>query len=329
MTVNPGEGLARKFDRRTFLRGALAISGAGAAVAAVGCGGSDDDGDATAVPTASGMPTQAVVGAITPVMLTSEYVVGQQNRFLVGLLNEDNDFLRDAKVDLKFFVVNPDGQSGKLRGEGTATYFELVLPEGSSTQGAALGETIGFYSAIAPFDIAGEWAVEMAATPPGASSPTTVQAPFEVFEQFRIPALGSVPPASENDTAASNPDAPNICSRDPVCPLHDKVIADYLGKGRPLVVQFSTPAYCETRFCGPVIDVLLEAVPAFEDRVDFVHIEVFQDFQLRQYRAATQEWGLPMEPITFFMAADGTVNSFIEAIFTTTELSDALAALVV
>lgn len=320
--------LARRLDRRAFLRGAVALSGAGAAMYTFGCGGSDDGGEATSVPTALGMATQVVTGAITPVMLTSEYVVGQQNRFLVGLLNEDNDFLRDARVDLKFFVVNPDGQSGKLRGEGTATYTELVVPESASSAGTALGETIGFYEAIAPFDIAGEWAVEMAATPPGASAATTVQAPFQVFEDFRIPAIGTVPPASQNDTVETNSNEASLCSRDPICPLHNKVIADYLGKGRPLVVQFSTPAFCDTRFCGPVLDVLLEDVPGYQDAIDFIHIEVWQDFQLKQYRAATQEWGLPTEPITFFMAADGTIQSFLESVFSTKDLTDALTALV-
>lgn len=319
----------RRLDRRTFLRGTLAASGAGAALWAVGCGG-DDDSDRT--PGATGTPAPAstmssatqAAGAITPVMLTSEYVINQKNRFLVGLLNEDNEFLRDATVGLKFYVVNEGGQSGKLRGEGQATYVELAIPESASAAGEQLGETIGFYSAIAPFDIAGEWAVEITATPPGSSSPTTIQAPFQVFEQFRVPALGTVPPASANDTAATNPNAASLCSRDPVCPLHDKVIAEYLGKGRPLVVQFSTPSFCETRFCGPVLDVVLDEVPAYQDRIDFVHIEVWQDFQLRQYRAATQEWALPTEPITFFMTADGKVQSFLEAIFTVDELRAAL-----
>ena len=149
-----------------------------------------------------------------------------------------------------------------------------------------------------------------------------------MYDAYRIPAPGTVPPASQNDTVATNPNTASLCSRDPICSLHDKVIADYLGKGRPLVVQFSTPAFCETRFCGPVLDVLLEQVPAYEDRIDFVHIEVWQDFQVRQYRPATQEWGLPTEPFTFFMAPDGTIVSFLEAVFTTEELTTALDALV-
>jgi hypothetical protein len=100
-----------------------------------------------------------------------------------------------------------------------------------------------------------------------------------------------------------------------------------LGKGRPLVVQFSTPAFCETRFCGPVLEVLLQEVPAYEDRIDFVHIEVWQDFQLQQYREAMREWGLPSEPYTFFMGADGRVVARLEAIFSEEELRQALDAI--
>jgi hypothetical protein len=159
-------------------------------------------------------------------------------------------------------------------------------------------------------------------------SPVTVDAAYDVFDAFRIPAPGTVPPASQNDTFDTNSNTASLCSREPACPLHDKVIADYLGRGRPLVVQFSTPAFCETRFCGPVLDVLLEEVPEYEDRIDFVHIEVWQDFQLRQYRAATQEWALPTEPITFFMRRDGTIASYLESVFSSGELRAALDGLV-
>jgi hypothetical protein len=106
--------------------------------------------------------------------------------------------------------------------------------------------------------------------------------------------------------------------------LHDKVIGDVLGKGRPLIVMFSTPAFCTSRFCGPVLEVLLAQVPAYQDRIDFVHIEVWQDFQLQKQRPATGEWGLPTEPYTFFMDKDGKVVGKFEAIFGQDELISAL-----
>lgn len=316
--------------RRAFLRGAVALSASGAAVYALGCGGGDGDdgGDATAAPTQAGGSTPSATGGaastVQPVLLTSEFIAGQPGRFLVGLLDADNEFVREAQVDLKFFTVAADGKTGTLRGEGQAAYVELVVPASASPQGMVHGDTIGFYSANTPFDAAGQWAVEISVTEPGAAGPSKVDVPFQVFDAHRIPAPGTVPPASRNDTVATNTNTRSLCSRDPACSLHDKVIADVLGKGRPLVVQFSTPAFCETQFCGPVLDLLLEQAPVYQDRVDFVHIEVWQDFQLKQYRPATQEWHLPTEPITFFMAADGTIASFLEAVFTDEELTAAL-----
>jgi hypothetical protein len=105
------------------------------------------------------------------------------------------------------------------------------------------------------------------------------------------------------------------------------VIADVLGKGRPLVVQFSTPAFCTSRFCGPVLEVLLTQVPAYQDRFDFIHIEVWQDFQLQKYRPANLEWKLPTEPYTFLMDGQGRVVGKIEAVFTEEELHNALERL--
>ena len=93
-------------------------------------------------------------------------------------------------------------------------------------------------------------------------------------------------------------------------------------------MQFSTPAFCQTRFCGPVLEVLLQQVPAYEDRVDFIHIEVWQDHQLQKYRPAVQEWHLPGEPYTFFMNKDGIVVGRLESIFTEEELASALDQLV-
>jgi len=321
--VRRDELLSQKFNRRAFLRGATVLSASGAAVYALGCGdgGSENSGSPTVAPASS---AAAGAAGVTPVLLTSEFVAGQQGRFLVGLLDDENEFVRDADVALRFFTVAADGQTGTLRGEGQAAYVELVVPASASPQGMAHGDTIGFYSASAPFDAAGQWAAEISATAPGAAGPSKVDVPFQVFDAYRIPVPGTVPPASQNDTAATNPNTVSLCSRDPACSLHDKVIADVLGKGRPLVVQFSTPAFCETRFCGPVLDVLLEQVPAYQDRVDFVHIEVWQDFQLKQYRSATQEWHLPTEPITFFMGPDGKIASFLESVFAQSELTAAL-----
>ncbi|MHB8376563.1 MAG: TlpA family protein disulfide reductase [Dehalococcoidia bacterium] len=322
-----------RLDRRQFLRATLAATAGGAVLYAVGCGSSGSQGAATATGAAGGTPASTANPAgITPSLLTTEFVAHQDNRFAVGLLNGQGQLVKDAKVHLRFFTIGADGKTGAFRGEGDATYQELNMPgahaHDKSAGAAVTDDTVSFYEVNTPFDQAGKWGVEITATPNDGSKPSQVRVPFEVLATLQSPGLGTVPPASHNDTFATNLDKASLCSRVPPCTLHDKVIADVLGKGRPLVVQFSTPAFCQTRFCGPVLEVLLSQVPQYRDRVGFVHIEVWQDFQLQKYRPAVQEWRLPGEPYTFFMGKDGKVVGRLEAIFTGQELTKALEGLV-
>ena len=342
--------LNRSVARRGFLQGAAALTASGAAIVAVGCG-SDGKSKATTTagstntagpaPTAGATSTAAAAqptaattanpGGIRPVLLTSEYVANQQNRFVVGLLDGAGKLVLDATVHLKFFQIAQDGVTGTLRGQGDAAFTQLNI-DGAHTHDGTTGasqneDTISFYVANAPFDAAGKWGVQVDVTPDKGPA-GQIQVPIDVVTRTKTPNLGDTPPASKNDTTASNSDAASLCSRKPACSLHDKVIGDVLGKGRPLVVQFSTPAFCQTRFCGPVLEVLLAKVPEYQDRVDFVHIEVWQDFQLQKYRPAMTEWQLSTEPWTFFIDKTGKVVLKIEAVFTEEELASALAQLV-
>jgi hypothetical protein len=321
--------LLRTLARRHLLRSSAALAAGGAALALAGCG-SSDGGDDRESPASASPTARAIEGSLDPRLLTREFIAGQDNRFLIGLLDGRGTLVRGASVHLRFFKIGGDGTTGQFRGEGDMVFRELDIEDAHAHDnrgGLASDDELGFYSANTPFDEAGRWGVEIAATPQGGGTPSTVQVPFEVLEKPQTPANGAAPPASMNDTAASNPDTLSLCSRDPICDFHDLVIGDVLGKGRPLVVQFSTPAYCQTRFCGPVLELLLKQAPDYRDRIDFVHIEVYRDFQLQQYREAVREWGLPGEPYTFFVGADGLVKSRLEAIFTEEELTRHLDAL--
>lgn len=322
---------AMPLGRRAFLRGAAATAASGAALYAVGCGGGDDTNDgATATPATIESPTAGASSGIKPVLITSEFVANAENRFVVGLL-EDGKLVKDADVHVRFFQIGADGATGTLRGEGDLEYVELNV-EGahahdSSGAEVAGDDSVSFYVAGAPFDTAGKWGAEIAVKPHSGAE-AKVQVPFDVLATSGTPAVGAQAPRSRNDTAATNTVPGSICSRDPVCPLHDKVIADTIGKGRPAVVMFSTPAFCASRFCGPVLEVLLAQVSGYEDRVDFIHIEVWQDFQLQKQRETVGEWNLPTEPYTFFIDGAGAVAGKLEAVFSEEELKSALDQLV-
>ena len=96
---------------------------------------------------------------------------------------------------------------------------------------------------------------------------------------------------------------------------------------------FSTPAFCRSQVCGPVLDVLIREAEAFRDRVRVVHVEVYRsrdvDFSSRDALApAMQVYNLTFEPVLFFAGADGVVRERLDGPFDAVECRDALGRLV-
>jgi hypothetical protein len=130
---------------------------------------------------------------------------------------------------------------------------------------------------------------------PGEEAPRT--------ENLTVHSKG-VPEAAVDSRAATEGDIP-----DPE--LHDTTIADAIRRGRPLVAVFATPVYCVSRFCGPVTDLVAELAADYSDRAEFVHVEIWKDFQGQVINRAAADWLLHEntleEPFVFLIGADGRI----------------------
>ena len=89
------------------------------------------------------------------------------------------------------------------------------------------------------------------------------------------------------------------------------------------MVAFSTPAYCTTATCGPQLDVVKRLSESYSDRANFIHVEVYDnpheiqgDLSNARIAHAVTEWGLPSEPWTFIVDADGLVAAKFEGFVT-------------
>ena len=118
---------------------------------------------------------------------------------------------------------------------------------------------------------------------------------------------------------------------DPDVELYAATIADALTDGKPLVVAFSTPAYCQTATCGPQLDVIKRIKADYGGAATFIHIEVYDnpheiagDLSRAVISPTLTEWGLPSEPWTFVMDGDGIVRAKFESFTTRDELEAAL-----
>lgn len=119
-----------------------------------------------------------------------------------------------------------------------------------------------------------------------------------------------------------------ICTADPVCPLHDVSLDAALAGKRPTAVLFSTPARCQSRLCGPVLDNVVAQHQAFADKVRFVHVEIYKARAGEDLAPTVEAYGLTQEPVLFLAGADSIVRERLDNAVDRTEMKAALDRLV-
>jgi hypothetical protein len=126
--------------------------------------------------------------------------------------------------------------------------------------------------------------------------------------------------------ASASGDISAIDTRQPPAPqLHRVDFADVLGR-RPVVLVFATPLLCQSRVCGPVVDVAAQVQHRFGSRVAFIHQEIYRDNDVAKgFRPQVAAWRLPTEPWTFVIDRRGVVRERFEGALSARELERAVA----
>ena len=310
---------------RPWLRPAWALLALALLAAAAACGGSSGRDEL--------FPDVITLGEgdISPQITNHTLAVGE-NRFSLGLLDKDNSPILGARVRLRFFDLN--GEEPVMKSEADARFIPVELyfiDEGPGKEKQVVGSN-GVYVAEVSFGRAGRWGVEVRATLAGEElGPVPFR--FDVQEETPEPAPGDAAPASRQFTLADVADVSEIDSSYPLRPhMHDVTVADALAGGKPLVIAFATPAFCESRTCGPVMDSVMD--PLYEKHKGeavFIHIEPYLLEALRAGAGrvpvpAMREWGLLTEPWVFVVGRDGKVAAKFEGIVALDEVEAALAA---
>jgi hypothetical protein len=120
-------------------------------------------------------------------------------------------------------------------------------------------------------------------------------------------------------------DLSKLTTRIPPAPaLLETDFFDVLGK-KPVVLLFATPALCQSRTCGPVVDIA-EQVRAQNGRgVTFIQQEIYQDNDPgKPVRSQVSSWRLPTEPWAFLVDRRGKIAARFEGVFSVGELARAL-----
>jgi hypothetical protein len=120
-------------------------------------------------------------------------------------------------------------------------------------------------------------------------------------------------------------DATRIDTRRPVAKdLLQVDLADALGK-QPVVLTFATPLLCQSRVCGPVVDVADQVRSEFGARVAFIHQEIYKDNQVdKGLRPQLLRWRLASEPWIFVVNRSGRITARFEGAVSVPELRAAV-----
>ena len=187
----------------------------------------------------------------------------------------------------------------------------------------AIPNVRGLYRAMVDFDAPGIWIVSVA--PEGAAS--LEEFPISVREQPLTVGVGDPAPRSQSPTIDDHPDLGEISTDpDPDPDFYRLSIAEAVASGRPTVIAFATPKFCQTAICGPTLDALKELAPSFPE-VNFIHVEVFVNLDTPESLATAPsvlEWGLPTEPWVFVVDANGIVVARLEGVVDAAEIGAAL-----
>jgi hypothetical protein len=242
-----------------------------------------------------------------------------------------------GRVRVVFLVVDAEGRPVMLptariwlaRGLDEKPYLETTAElERIGVPGGDEVDATHIYVAHVPIDRAGTY--WFLAEPEGGPEPVQALGNLVVEKSIAAPGVGDPAPASDTPTLASvGGKASRVTTRvPPDLTLVEHSVAETLRAGLPFVVTFSTPEFCASRVCGPVVDVVEEVSKRFEETdVRFIHVEVYEgNDPANGYNRWMQEWGLVTEPWTFVVGANGKIASRFEGLVSVHELEAAVQA---
>jgi hypothetical protein len=248
------------------------------------------------------------------------------NRYGFALYDVAGKQVTGAQVAV--YTARADGT--RVRGPYIARSESLTVsgPFRSQTTAADVNAAKAVYVARVPFH---HWGRQIVAAMAKLDGRLTMAGPFTADVERRPngpPDVGDRAIAVHTRTLADvGGDAAQIDTRmPPATDLLKTDLADVVGK-RPVVITFATPALCQSRVCGPVVDIVEQAKAKAPSSVAFIHQEIWKDNKVAKgnIQGPVAAWRLETEPWTFVIAKSGRIAARFEGPFSLGELERAIA----
>jgi len=247
------------------------------------------------------------------------------NRYPFGVFTRGNEQVDDADVALYFAK---DEDKGPVIGPLPAQVTSLEVKPAYRAAGEDPDQAKNVY--VVPkvnFDRRGPWVAIAMLKGKGGLEASRVPSP--VVGVSKVPQVGERAPLIHTPTAADvGGDLAKIDTRIPHDQMHQVDFADVLGK-EPIVLVFATPALCQSRVCGPVVDVAQQVADEYKGKADFIHMEVYNDNEISKgIRPQLEAFNLETEPWTFLIDRDGVIRGRFEGAYGVPELEAAMRSVV-
>jgi hypothetical protein len=248
------------------------------------------------------------------------------NRYGFALYDVAGKQVTGAQVAV--YTAREDGSG--VRGPYIARSESLTVsgPFRSHTTAADVNAAKAVYIAAVPFH---HWGRQIVAAMAKLDGRLTMANPFTADVERRPngpPGVGDRAIAVHTRTLADvGGDAGLIDTRvPPATDLLKTDLADVVGK-KPVVITFATPALCQSRVCGPVVDIVEQAKAKAPGDVAFIHQEIWKDNKVARgnVQGPVAAWRLRTEPWTFVIAKSGRIAARFEGPFSLGELERAIA----
>jgi hypothetical protein len=289
--------------RRTFLLGSAS------ALALAACGGGDDD-DAAGATTSTSAAAASAGGLAIARVFAPVQPGGQELRLPIALADREGAILDSAPPSIR---VRWGLQSGSTRTD----YIEIERhDEGIPTP---------YFPVLLDAPEPGTYQIEIEADGEQAATTVDIVPPTQTAV---VPTKGASLIALKTPTVDDHRGVEPICTRDPMCPFHDQTLEQAMASGKAVAFLISTPQFCQTAICGPVLDLLIDRAEQHREVLAVVHAEVYVDSHARETTEAVQAYGLTWEPSLFLAMPDGTIASRLDYTYDGVELDKALSLLV-
>ena len=268
------------------------------------------------------------------------------NRYPFGVFERDRTQVSDAEVALYLAKVPaPAGKGGdsstasreaadRAREQPAVGPFPAAI-ETLTTQPAFQAQTTSedpsaatvVYTTQLDFPSDGEWLVA-ALIRQGDELSASLLPSADVGAYAGVPRVGEKAPLIHTPTPSdAGGDLSKITTRIPPDTQNKVDYADALGK-EPIVLLFATPQFCQSRVCGPVVDVAEQVKQLYGDKAAFIHMEIYNDNDPNKHtRPQVRAFRLPSEPWLFAIDKSGRIEAEIQGAFGVEELTNVVKGL--